>query len=290
MIEYPDDGTTEEQAEKHGIPAPVLVRDLVRIVEVMNLDEQGFFSQESVLSGSMALRCFNSPRFTVYDADFATAIEAQPGRTEMRDMLRYADDDLEIVPSDLTPHDAKGTAWKSAPIRYVPAFTTLAPEETREFKADISSRGLVLPGLEQEILVPYDLGIWTEPPTVWIMDPHEIVAEKTLGWILHREVKHYADLAFIAIGTQPEIGPLFNFNKATLRDTLAEKLEIMRTIQPDYYAPWATVNDVIESLDEDPVFDQREWEKIVYLRAQRDRFGPALLKKAVQTLLVPLLK
>jgi len=290
VIEYPEDDATEKEAERHGIPEPVLVRDLVRIVEVMNLGKQGFFSAASVLSGSMALRCFHSPRFTVYDADFATAAERQPGRTEMRDMLRYVDDDLEISPTDLTPHDARGTGWKSEPITYVPAFTALAPEETRRFKADISSRGLVLPGQVQEFQVPYDLGIWIEAPLVYVMDPHEIAAEKILGWVVHREVKHYADLAFIALAAQRQAGPLLELKNSSLRETLAAKLEIMRGIQPENYVAWSSVEDIVRSLEADPVFGAQEWEKIVYLRARRDLFKQATLKSAVQSLLVPMLK
>jgi hypothetical protein len=56
MIDYPEDQATQEQAEKHGIPEPVLIRDLVRIVEVINLERKGFFGERSVLAGSMALR------------------------------------------------------------------------------------------------------------------------------------------------------------------------------------------------------------------------------------------
>jgi hypothetical protein len=290
VIDYPDDDAIEKEAERHGIPDPVLIRDLVRIVEVINLAAQSFFGAKSVLSGSMALRCFNSPRFTVYDADFATAVEAQPGREQMRDLLRYADDDLEIVPAELTPHDARGTGWKSEPIDYVPAFTSLAPEGTRQFKAGISSRGLVLPGLEQSVLVPYELGIWDEAPIVWIMDPHEIAAEKILGWVIHREAKHYADLAFIVLAAQPQAGPLLELDRSKLRDTLDAKLAIMRALQPDNYAAWASVDDVVRSLAEDPVFSAQEWEKIVYLKSRRDRFNQATLKGAVQTLLVPMLR
>jgi len=75
VIRYPDDQATEAEADRHGIPNFVLVRDLVRIVEVLNLARQDFFGTQSVLAGSMALRCFNTPRFTVYDADFATTVE-----------------------------------------------------------------------------------------------------------------------------------------------------------------------------------------------------------------------
>ncbi|OJU84375.1 MAG: hypothetical protein BGO11_16715 [Solirubrobacterales bacterium 70-9] len=290
MISYPDDEATENEAERHGIPEPVLIRDLVRIVEVLNLAGKEFFGGERVLAGSMALRCFHSPRFTVYDADFATSTEAQPARGEMLGMLSYADDDLEITPAELTPHDARGSAWKSEPISYLPAFTALAPEDSRSFKADISSRGLVLPGIETGLEVPYDLGIWSEAPVVWIMDPHEIGAEKILGWVLHREAKHYADLAFIALAAQPAAGPLLEIVPARLRETLAAKLEIMRGVQPTNYAPWSSVEDVARTLAEDPVFGSSDWGKLVYLRSRRDMFSQAMLKSAVQNLLVPMLR
>lgn len=290
MIQYPEDQATEAEADRHGIPYFVLVRDLVRIVEVLNLSKQGFFGEDSVLAGSMALRCFNTPRFTVYDADFATTVEAKRERGEMLDLLRYVDDDLEITPAELTPHDAGGTGWKSEPIAYLPAFTSLAPEATREFKADISNRGLVLPGQEHQLLLPYDLGLWDEAPTVWIMDPHEITAEKILGWVVHRAAKHYADLAFVALAAQQEAGPLIRLDRERLRQCLAAKLETMKGIQPDKYAALTSVDDVIRALEENPVISADEWTKLVYLRSRRDRFGPATLKRAVQALLVPLLR
>jgi hypothetical protein len=289
VIRYPDDQATEGEAVRHGIPDFVLIRDLVRVVEVLNLAKQDFFGAESVLAGSMALRCFNTPRFTVYDADFATTVEAKRSRSAMRDMLRYVDDDLEIAPAELTPHDAGGTAWKAEPITYLPAFTDLAPDDTREFKADISNRGLVLPGQEQQLRLPYDLGIWDEPPVVWIMDPHEIAAEKILGWVANRATKHYADLAFIVLAAQQEAGPLLRLDRTILRETLAAKLETMRKIQPDRYASLGSVEDVTRALQMDPSFSADEWEKLVYLRARRDRFSQATLKSAVQTLLVPML-
>lgn len=290
MIDYPDDEATEAEAEKHGIPGEVLVRDLARVVEVLNMKAKGFFDSRRVLAGSMALRFFNSPRFTVYDADFATAVDAQPTRGELEQLLRYSDDDLEIIPTAPAPHDAGGTAWESKPILYVPAFTSLAPEGSREFKADIASRGLVLPGVEREFRLPYDLGLWDEDPSVWIMDPHEVVAEKTLGWVANRQAKHYADLGFIALGTRVAPRPLFVLDAAILRETLAAKLEIMRRIQPGRYAAWPSIDDVVGALAEDAVFSRGQWERIVYLRSHRDRFSPDLLKRSVQKILVPMLR
>jgi Nucleotidyl transferase AbiEii toxin, Type IV TA system len=291
LIDYPDDRETQAQAREHGIPGPVLVRDLVRLVEVLNLKQQDFFSEKSVLSGSMALRCFNSPRFTVYDADFSTTEDAKRDRTEMRNMLRYADDDLEIAPEELVPHDLAGTAWKSEPIRYEPIFTSLAPNASdRQFKADISHRGLIRPGIEQELRIPYDLGIWPDPPLIWIMDPHEIVAEKALGWCVNRQVKHYADLGFMAIVSRPGSQRLIDLRSSILRETLAAKLERMRGIQPSHYAAFGSIEDVIEDLAKEPALSPAEWGEIVYLRGRRDRFTTGLVTRAVHELLVPLLR
>jgi hypothetical protein len=57
MIDYPEDQQLREQAKQHDLQAPVLIRDIVRVVEVLNLRAQRFFNKDSVLSGSMALRC-----------------------------------------------------------------------------------------------------------------------------------------------------------------------------------------------------------------------------------------
>jgi Nucleotidyl transferase AbiEii toxin, Type IV TA system len=291
MIEYPGDDLIMEQARKHGLPAPVLIRDLVRIVEVMNLERQGFFGKESVLAGSMALRCFGSPRFTVYDADFSAAEDASPRPEEIRRMLAYEDDDLVIAPAALTPHDAGGTAWKSEPIRYDPVFTQLVPDQSdRSFKADISFRGLVCEGIEQELLVPYDLGLWSEPPTAWVMDPHEVVAEKALGWCVNRLAKHYADLGFVGLASQATTKPLIALDEAKLRNTVADKLEIMRALQPERYAEFASIDDLVNDLDQPPNLSEAQWRDLIYVREHRRRFSPELMVRAVRELLVPMLR
>jgi hypothetical protein len=121
------------------------------------------------------------------------------------------------------------------------------------------------------------------------MDPHEVVAEKTLGWVVNRAAKHYADLGFIALGTRSS-PPLFVLDRAVLRETLAAKLEIMRAIQPDRYAAWLSLDHVVAALVEDPVFGRGQWGQIVYIRERRDRFNPELLRSAVQKILAPMLK
>jgi len=292
VIEYPDDDVIGKGSRRHAIPETVLVRDLVRVVEVMNLERQGFFGKESVLAGSMALRCFKSPRFTVYDADFSTTENAARRPEEMRRMLAYEDDDLVIAPDPLTPHDAHGTAWKSEPIRFDPVFTSLVPNrDDRSFKADISFRGLVCEGIECELLVPYEMGLWSRPPTVWIMNPHEVVAEKVLGWCVNRLVKHYADLAFIGVASNPSGRPrLIELDGMKLREALANKLEAMRGLQPARYAAFGSVDDLVDDLDRAANLNQAQWQAIVYLREHRDRFKPDLLEGAVREILVPMLR
>src|SRR5580658_4120700 len=122
MIDYPDDERLREQASLHDLQAPVLIRDVVRVVEVLNLRAERFFNKRSVLSGSMALRCFGSPRFTVYDADFSTSAATVDPPASITDMLRYSDENLDIIPAAARPVDWRETLIQIEPIRFDAAF------------------------------------------------------------------------------------------------------------------------------------------------------------------------
>jgi hypothetical protein len=78
-VAYPSDDQLSDAADDTGIPIDVLIRDTVRLVEIRNLLDRGFLASDSVLAGSMALRGFGSPRFTIVDADFSTST-ASAGR------------------------------------------------------------------------------------------------------------------------------------------------------------------------------------------------------------------
>lgn len=291
MIDYPDDRGIAIEAGRHDIPEPVLVRDLVRVVEVLNLKAKDFFSKRSVLAGSMALRCFDSPRFTVYDTDFSTSSQTVSPATAMKDKLAYRDEDLEISPANLVPHDEGGTIWQSAPISFTPIFTSLVPNpDDRNFKADVSFRGLLLDGIEVPFKVPYRLDIWEDDPTVFIMDPHETLAEKILGWCAHRQVKHYADLAYIALASRPGEGRLIEIDYHHALATLDGKLSTLRKLQPDVYAAFPDTGALIDDLESKPQFDTTQWARIMYLRNKRDRFTQAHLTAAVMGILAPGLK
>jgi hypothetical protein len=291
VIDYPSDNAVQDQAREHGIPPPVLIRDLVRVVEVINLRERNFFNKRSVLAGSMGLRSFGSPRFTVYDADFSTSTDTVNPETKMKEMLSYEDDDLVIAPAPLVPSADGGDAWKSAPIGFEPTFTALVPDQReRTFKADVSFRGLVREGMEMPLQVPYDLKIWSDPPTVFVMNPVETVAEKILGWCVHGLVKHYADLAYIAVVSIPGPAQLIELRRNELRETAADKLEKMRGLQPQRYAAFNSLEALIRKLEADPQIDQSAWDALVYLKARRHIFTPAFVQRAVQEILVPLLR
>jgi hypothetical protein len=129
MIEYPGDEALRAQSREHGLALPVLVRDIVRVVEVLNLGAKRFFRKDSVLAGSMALRCFGSPRFTVYDADFSTSAQAVDPPESVSELLRYSDENLDIVPAAAVAADRRRSLMKVEPIRFDPVFTGVALQE-----------------------------------------------------------------------------------------------------------------------------------------------------------------
>jgi hypothetical protein len=287
VIAYPTDSEVVDEASSSGIPEPVLIRDIIRIVEVLNLKAQGFFGKRSVLAGSMALRCFQSPRFTVYDADFSTTTETVYPETKLKKLLTYHDEFVDVEVEALFPHDAKGTTWLADPVTYDAGFTALVPNrEDRRFKADVSFRGVLLDGLERSIAVPYDLGLWKDPPLVWVMNPHEAVAEKVLGWCAHRELKHYADLGFIAMEAQKKDGDIV-LDDNLLRETLDGKLRVMANLQPDNYQAFPNIDALIVDLAAPVAFPKQDWQKIMYVKSAQGVYQPKLLSAAVEQLLVP---
>jgi hypothetical protein len=287
VIDYPEDDRLREQADEHGLQASVLIRDVVRVVELLNLRAREFFNKRSVLSGSMALRCFGSPRFTVYDADFSTSAETIDPLASIGELLRYSDENLDIIPAAATAADRRATLVKVEPIRFDPVFTSIAlAEEDRQFKADISFRGLLLDGREVPLATPYSLSLWREAPAVWVMDPVETLAEKILGWCVHGMVKHYADAAWITVAAREQGSPLA-FTYPHLREVLHDKLEVMRGLHPDIYQSFPSLDAVVGKLAQPPLLDQVQWQRLVYLQAHRAAHSQSDLRRIVQETLAP---
>lgn len=287
MIDYPEDAQLHEQIAIHDLPGPVLIRDIVRVVEVLNLNAKQFFNKRSVLSGSMALRCFGSPRFTVYDADFSTTAATVDPPDSITPLLRYSDENLDIIPLGAEPSDQRKSLITVEPIRFDAAFTAIAlTEQEQQFKADVSFRGLLLDGRQVPFTTPYTLRLWQEAPAVWVMDPLKTLAEKILGWCVHGTVKHYADIGWITLAAQQPGSPLV-FTHFKLREVLDEKLRIMRILQPALYEPYPSVEAIVGKLAQPPQLDRGQWQKLVYLQGQRTTYSETELARIVQHTLAP---
>jgi hypothetical protein len=247
LIRFPDSDLLARLAGRLGLPVAVIVRDLARYVEILNLRDKGFFDpKHSVLGGGMAMRTYGSQRVTVYDADLATT--TLTSRDHLQDLLAYEDRDIEITPSPLVPTADSGKVWKSDPVRFEPyALTLPLTDDDKTFKVDIATYGLLDEGQERELSDPYGLDLWEAggAPSVLVMSLEEIAAEKTLGWCAHRLYKHYADLAFIGHQLTDQINP------SKLRALTEAKLDNMKKIQPRLYEHLDTLDDLIHAL-EDP--------------------------------------
>jgi hypothetical protein len=269
-IVYPSDDQLSAAAITTGIPIDVLIRDTVRLVEIRNLQARGFLAADSVLAGSMGLRGFGSPRFTITDADFSTSTEKARPDESLADLFRYQDDLLDIIPEGAHPSDARSTLMKVQPIRFDPAFSAVSlTSEQLRFHADVSFRGLVKPGVEIPLVHEHlpGLRLAEEPLMVWAMDPAETMAEKILGWCAHGSVKHYVDVAWIATAAdQP--GPSFSIDYRELRGTLGDKLDAMRAIQPDAYADLRSVDAVVGVLGQVPDLDRFQWNRLAFLKGR----------------------
>jgi Nucleotidyl transferase AbiEii toxin, Type IV TA system len=295
LLDLPDDDRTEAEAERLGLDEPVLIRDVVRLVEVKNLADRGFFNRKSVLAGSMALRCYGSPRFTVYDADFSTSSETVDPPDEMVDRLTYRGDRLSIEVENFRPHDLGETNWEAVPVNFDARFTRLITPDDSTFKADVSFRGLIEDGRQEQIAVPYELGLWPDgdAPVVFVMDPHEIVAEKVLGWCVGRRVKHYADLGYIAEVAHWDAAngkPLIELTDTNLREVLAAKLEVMRRIQPERHSRYQHIDGLIGELAKPPRLPQSQWNSLQYVRPAAAEWTMERITRSVRELLLPRLR
>lgn len=281
MIRFPKTEVIEARARALQVPLPVIVRDLARIVEILNLREQGFFDKDTVLAGGMAMRTYGSQRLTIYDADLSTRAVTAPSQIE--GLLTYTSPDIEIRPAPLLPTSDQGNVWKSDPVEFEPLWLTVPIEENeRRFKVDLASYGRLEDGKERPLTDPYELGLWSgHAPSVMMMRLEEIAAEKTLGWCAHRLYKHLADLAFIGERLHDRI------DHQLLRKLTADKLEIMRELQPNIYQDLRSLADVIAALESPGPITPAQQRGIRFLR---NPYTPEQVIRIVRERYVPLLK
>jgi hypothetical protein len=281
VIRFPKTELIADRARALQVPLPVIVRDLARIVEILNLREKNFFYKDSVLAGGMALRAYGSHRLTIYDADLSTRTVTAPG--QIGQLLTYMSPDIEITPAPLVPTSDRGNVWKSDPVEFDPLWLTVPIEDNdRRFKVDLASYGVLEEGQEHPLTDPYELGLWPGgAPSVTMMRLEEIAAEKTLGWCAHRLYKHLADLAFIAERLHDRL------DRQLLRNLTGGKLDIRRKLQPAIYQDLRSLADVIAALENPGPITSHQQRGVRFLR---NPYTPEQVTRIVRERYVPLLK
>lgn len=282
MIHFPSLELIEDRSSRLRIPLAVVVRDIARLVEILNLNEKGFFDARSVLAGGMAMRTYGSQRVTIYDADLATRTVTTP--SQITNLLSYASAEIELTPAPLVPTSDQGSVWKSDPVEFEPLWLTVAlAEEDRRFKVDLAGYGVFEDGKERALTDPYELGLWddADAPSVTVMRLEEIAAEKTLGWCAYGQHKHLADLAFIADRLAGRIDP------GLLRTLTADKLENMSRLQPDNYERFSCLEDLIRNLENAGPIPAQAVNRVAFLQ---NPYTSSEVVNIVQRRYVPLLK
>ena len=158
---------------------------------------------------------------------------------EIRRMLTFMSEEIEIRPAELLPTSDSGRVWKSDPVEFDPIWLTLALERAdRRFKVDMAGYGVIEDGQERPLTDHYELGLFEgDTPSVNVMRIEEIAAEKTLGWCAHRLYKHLADLAFIAENFDESIG-----TQAAARDPRRQAGPVTRELQPRLYEELGSID------------------------------------------------
>jgi len=188
-----DDQITEFCKDRSGIEPGDVIRDIARIVCIVNLVRHGTLNGEQmVLCGGMAMRCLDSPRMSVFDGDTASRIP--PDTDALPGAISHDEEDIEIVAG---PWRRGNQLITFRPVTYDARFSQLAGAQD-EFSLSVAHRGIE----SREILWRplnhrYPFPVLAEEVPVPIMDPDEILAEKIVAWWLFGHAKHYNDLAFL---------------------------------------------------------------------------------------------
>jgi Nucleotidyl transferase AbiEii toxin, Type IV TA system len=188
-----DDQILEFCKTREGLTEEQVVRDIARIVCIVNLVQNGTLDgKNTVLCGGMAMRCLDSPRMSVFDGD--TSSRREPDPDVLRDAISHDEEEITI----------KARAWRRRdelitfrPVEYDARFSQLAGAKD-EFSLSVSHRGVEEPALWRALNHRYPFPLLAQEVTVPIMDPDEILAEKIVAWWLFGHAKHYNDIAYLA--------------------------------------------------------------------------------------------
>lgn len=288
ILSWPDADDIERYAGRHGLDETDIVRDIVRIVCVAHLCEEGFLNDDCVLTGGMALRLRGSSRFTIKDTD--SSMRGRLDEVQLVGTLGFREgDDLEIRP-DAGDHWSRATPRLTIakPVAYDAYFASATGDPVEgEFSFTVNQRGLFRPATRVALVHPYRELAIERAVLVPVMDIAEQAAEKVVGWAANSLVKHYLDLAWIGREFGAQIAP------GDFRDLVQRKLDVGRSIYPAAYASLRATQDLIL-----PLAAPREWRGplnksadngAAQIRFMGDKMGFDEAKELVKRTIVPLL-
>lgn len=206
-----DEQIAEFVEDRPGVTVEMVLRDITRIATIVKLVKTGWLDgEDAVLCGGMAMRCLESPRFTIFDTDTSSIHE--PDRHALARAIETDEDDLLV-------HPVAPAQWKDGkdlvtaqPINYEPRFSTLDAGNTR-FTLSVTWRGLERNAVWETMKLGYPFPVLPDPNMkIPIMAPNEMLAEKLCAWWINGLAKQYHDVAFLGrrlerLGelTKPEI-------------------------------------------------------------------------------------
>jgi hypothetical protein len=287
MFTLPDDIDDHIRAlvdKNSRLTIELVVRDIVRIKFIFHLLETKKLSDDTVLCGGMAMRCYGSSRMSVRDTDTSTKLELDRGM--FAEAMAYEDDDVRIIPEGV---EAGRELFSVKPIAYDPFFTTL-PVRDRKFHITVNQRGLERAAVWRTFISGYPFDLGTAPDAeLPVMSPNEMLAEKLWGWWMNGHARHYADVAWL--GAVLERAKLHENPavRADVRELVDIKGEVNRKwVSAKRHAQLTPGERRRRLEDPDPYVDVRaSWETISYLGTKQ--FSPEALKDSVRRVIIPLL-
>lgn len=250
VASYPDVDELEAHAELVSNLALVdVVRDVVRIISVAHLMEEGFLDDKCALTGGTGLRLRGSTRFTRYDTD--SSLSGRLNELELVGALRLDTDLLEVTPDEGNSWDRRKKVTHAKPIHFKAFFAAVTPDNppSDKFQFTVSQRGLNLPPDWLPLVSPYSGLRFTKEIRVPVMHITEQAAEKAVGWAAHSLAQHYLDLAWIGANHATEI------EQPKFYEQTQAKLDAGYEQYSDAYANLRTVESLFPAL-----YAPQEWQ------------------------------
>jgi hypothetical protein len=273
-------------ADRRRLEPADVIRDIARIVCIVNLVRNGTLDgRQMVLCGGMAMRCLDSPRMSVFDGD--TASHVPPDTDVLPGRISHDEDDIEIVAGPWRPSNQLITF---TPVTFDARFSELAGAQD-EFSLSVANRGIERDAIWRRLNHRYPFRLLAEDVDVPIMDPDEILAEKTVSWWLFGHAKHYNDMAFIAARLRAEGRDRDEHVRRLIRALIDKKLDVNREVSDNLARRVAALDDAARqrrlASPDDHVDPKHDFDSLSYLHAAPP--SRASVNGLVQRVLMPVL-